>query len=279
MTLNNMDEVGAAALAQNPTFHLGDSSALSLATVVGKARDGLKTVHEMLDGAATAVSALPSKDDVKDQAAAAITAAGLATSAQLVDSVLLPIRLTRAVDNIMDHVYGYSSISSAVYPFPIVGTTVAYLTTYGYSGATNPTAPAINEYQVVAGQNVITLFDFAKKRAHNVALLSPAQKLTIFLRAVFGIKYTDFQTISFANPVDREDSGTVLNNIFTYVLGATRNGTGGTNKFGGTGIFNNINKTGSTTPSTYFSALTITGTSAADIDRLKALIADLDAIV
>lgn len=240
---------------------------------------------------------------VQADASAALTAvgltstavSGLATSAGLtsavaplakttdvtnaISSVLIPLKLTNTVDNIMDHVFGNMSGGQG-------------LKFSGTSGATLASAASPINYTITAGGTIFKLFDTTGNLANN-SFLTPAQKLTIFLSAVFGIN--DFTKVVFPTSTgyfgvagsDLEDSGTVLNAVFSYVLGTNRTTTGTNNKFGGTGVFGRINSTTTSgtkliTPTVYFSALGIADASnsagSADIVRLRALITDLIAL-
>ena len=99
--------------------------------------------------------------------------------------------------------------------------------------------------------------------------------MSLFLRAVFGIKKGDFNGF-FTNALDKEDAGVVLTKVFDKVLGTGRDGTGGTNKFGissGNPKFGVLDATNAVKD--YFANKGIKGDASNDITRLRALISDI----
>ncbi|RZI47039.1 hypothetical protein [Candidatus Finniella inopinata] len=170
--------------------------------------------------------------------------------------------LTRAVDNLMDHVFGFNALSGPIY---FSGTASATLTSGSITGEYTITGGGSG----VSAANVANLFTLPSQyfpsygragRPNNADMKSPADKLSIFFRAIFGITDSAYQGLFATNPIGQEDSGTVLTTIFNYVLGADRSGyqtaaNGITNpnpstrlatcKFGGlnTSVFGRINAT------------------------------------
>ncbi|RZI45873.1 hypothetical protein [Candidatus Finniella inopinata] len=227
--------------------------------------------------------------------------------------------VTRSVDNLINSVFGYDVQSKGV---KFSGTDNSTLFSGQFIKDSNVKPSSLNdsrkkknkkrvvmqgtigEYTILEGQLVATLFNqssyysspitplkFGRTVSNNPVYKTPATQLSIFLRAVFGISDSDYQTM-IPSPVNQEDSGVVLTTIFDYVLG--RNLIKPLNQFGGDGVFNRINaKSGSftqygsrnpitpshfplSTPSSYFEAIGITSSDKThDILRLKALIQDL----
>ena len=289
-----------------------DVSNLAIVTSLGIDLTG-KTIHDKVTGLATAsaVSALPTAAVIKTQAASAITDAGLATASAvsaLPTAVIIPLRLTSDVDQIMDHVFGYITLSGNVKFNPSV--TTAVILSSGDSS---------NPVRILGNTNLTSLFASSRGTA-GLQVWTPAEKLTVMLRAVFGVSSATFNTWfstyggatgegGFGTVSDMEDSGIILTVFMDRVLGRNVSGYNSGNAtigaFGGTGVFGRINAATGTTsmvlsngtsgttasaltvPATYFSNVlgnvasgtTITLNNSAsnmlDLARLRALIRDV----
>ena len=326
------DDVATIHMGQmkslNPTskFPCTDISTLAAITSLGLDATGL-TVHDKFAGlakttdvtsavsglaktgeATTAVIGLAKQTDLQPAATAALTAVGLtstavsslakttditsavaalATADQVAAlstevSILLPLKLTMTVDKMIESAYGNNVLTNGGYKFAGSGTLTC------------------TDYTITGGSTSLVGLFSKTSDAVDASRLAPAQKLGIFLRTVFGITATNFQKLfnptsttagNFNNASDAEDSGTVLTVVFDSVLGTDRK-TPGSNKFGGTGIFGNINKaavtTGTTSPAlttpsvyfaSYFTSMGITATDkSADLARLRALLTDMQGV-
>ncbi|RZI45713.1 hypothetical protein [Candidatus Finniella inopinata] len=243
--------------------------------------------------------------------------------------------LTKAVDNLMDSVFGFEALQNDVRfsglppSAPVLSSGyklgapsfssggVRFLFS-GYktgecSGASSVKStgevvqgPTANEYTILAGKQAATLFNqLSNYSPFSITLViggtvsdtpickTPAEQLSIFLRAIFGISDSIYQGWFTSDPLGQEDSGTVLTIIFDNVLG--RNHLTAVNNFGGTGVFGRINarqgcalkpygsNTASPTsfdlktPSAYFDFVLGSGKTDPkyDILRVRALIQDL----
>ena len=285
-----VDALTSSQKTAYPTYYIGDPTLRAIADSLGFPNTGTSNsqpIASLLTGISTTASGLLTTSTFTT-ATANPTTTGPALSGQVgtvitgplttainalpsVTTMTIPLKLTTIVDNIINSAFNADVLTNSSFKFP--GANTISLSSTDSSGA----------YVITGGTPISKLFS-SSGPAINATVLSPAAKLSIFLRAVFGINYTTYKAIdipSTGTPYfdvfysDCEDAGLVLTSIFDCVLGTSRNAASGTNgnngnptnAWGGAGIFNRINAAanpstatlypyGATTPSTNATALT-----------------------
>ncbi|RZI46178.1 hypothetical protein [Candidatus Finniella inopinata] len=165
-------------------------------------------------------------------------------------------QLTRAIDSMIDSVFSYQALAyAALQVAPHVNATnptgalPAPITIYSNGTGNGPSNTNPSEYALKTGSNYSIFLNQAgmfgpdedddvvttpvslnpdSSNAATASMKSPAQKVGMLLRCIFGIDSDTFNKKLNLSPLDMEDSGKVVTAIFDRVLGENRTGTGAT---------------------------------------------------
>ncbi|RZI45847.1 hypothetical protein [Candidatus Finniella inopinata] len=186
------------------------------------------------------------------------------------------MQLTQAVDKLMECRFGYTALSESR---KFGGATGAKL----MSAAEPTAATAIDldgfsniQLTINAGACPNTFFTTGQSLV-KIDWITPAEKLGMFLRTVFGISYTAYQGY-FPDSLSLADSGAVLTTVLDNVLARGTSNTKTT--FSTEGVFGRINLNPNLkNPVNYLTASFIVGNTLSDLSNRKYDVARLRALI